>query len=227
MSRIWPHARSWTRRVPGEHPHPRLDGDRSPGRGPGRGCRKLSLFLFLLSPPPSISWDEHSKSAGMHSPGISKPLPSPCRLWCDRPHHGSPQPLSITLATALVPSSSRAVGKRGDLSSRTPFIFSPFPQPFSLPPCPDSEKKKKSAGSQVSTRLSLARLLRADDSDSRQRRHPWLRPCLALLPPGTTSATMVLALSKFTQSGWLPPHPPGLDLGSEWGQNREGEAGRE
>ena len=117
------------------------DGDRSPGRGPGRGCGKLSPFLFLLSPPPSLNSDDLSDSVGTRPPGIFQPLPSPCRPWCDRPHQGSLQPLTVTLAAALSSSPSRATGRRGILSSLTPPSASPFPQLFSLPPCPDSEKK--------------------------------------------------------------------------------------
>lgn len=103
MSQIWPRARGWTRHVPGEHPHPRLDGDRSPGRGPTRGCGKLSLFLFLLSPPPSISWDEPGESVGRHplaslspffllaGPGVTIPItalrsPSPSPWPLPWPH---------------------------------------------------------------------------------------------------------------------------------------------
>lgn len=117
------------------------DGARSPGRGPGRGCGKLSPFLFFLSPPPRINSDDRSDSVGTHPPGTFQPLPCPCRPWCDHPHHGSPQPLAVTLAAALSSSPSGAIGRRGDLSSLTPLSASPFPQLFSFPPCPDSEKK--------------------------------------------------------------------------------------
>lgn len=62
MPQIWPHARGGTRSVPGECPHPCLNGDCSTGRGPGRACEKLLLFLLLLSPPPSNSRDECKES---------------------------------------------------------------------------------------------------------------------------------------------------------------------
>lgn len=117
-------------------------GNCGSGRGPGRGGGKLFLFLPLFILLPRISWDEPSENMGTHTPDISQPLPSPCRLSspCVCPHCDSLQPPSIPLALPWPHLSPEQLEKRGDLRSQNPLAAPPFPQPFSLPPCPDSEK---------------------------------------------------------------------------------------
>lgn len=170
------------------------NGNCSPGRGPGRGAGKLYFFPSFLFLQGLVGMSPVKTRAH-----ICLASPSPCLLADCHILVSAPIMTLCSFPTSLWhclgPSSLWSSWKKGRFEQPNPTHYSPLPPAF-FPFLPALIQRKEWAGFQVSTRLCLAQLLRADDSGKSGGSAAPAPSQPGSAPPGTASPTTVPALSE-------------------------------